>query len=199
MPDVYLDGAALDLSYGPQTSVGELVSGLEKELIALKRVIRALTIDGCIIDDWRQSPVLGEPLASCRDCSFVSASIESAVLEGVCVLREYVGQLKENAGAGARAYRTASCEAGAIFSSVFDGLMEVVKTMEALSGGASGKYAGGFMQDPSEHYARMMLILEELNDANASGDAIHMADLLEHELAPFLFTIEKKLFPAGLS
>ncbi len=199
MPDVYLDGAALDLSYGPQTSVGELVSGIEKELIALKRFIRTLTIDGCPIDDWKQSPVLGEPLASRKDCSFVSASLESVAFEGVCVLQEYICQLKENAGAGARAYRTGSHEAGTIFSSVFDGLMEVVKTMDALSGAMKGKYAGTFMRDPREHYTRMMLILEEMNDANASGDALQMADLLEHELVPFLSTIEKKLFPAGLS
>lgn len=197
MPHVYLDGASIDLSYDQHTSVGELVSGIEKELAALKRFILMFTLDGCLIDDWRQSPILGEPLDSHKDCTFVSASLESAAFEGVSVLREYIGQLKENAEAGARAYRTGSPEAGVIFSSVFDGMMEVVKTMDAISGAVKGRHAGILMQDPGEHYSRMMLILEEMNDANASGDALHMADLLEHELAPFLLAIEKNVFPVG--
>lgn len=199
MPDVYLDGAVLDLSYGPQTSVGELVFGIEKELAVLKRFIMGLSIDGCVIDDWRDCPQLQEPLASRKNCSFVSASFESAAFDGICVLQEYIGQLKENAMAGARAYRTGSPGASVIFSSVFDGLMEAVKTMDAVSGAGNGQYAAIFRQDPREHYAQMLLILEEMNDANASGDAILMADLLEHELAPFLSTLEKKVFPSELT
>ncbi len=199
MPDVYLDGAVLDLSYGPQTSVGELVSGIERELAALDRFIAALTIDGCLLEDWRQSPRLREPLAERKNCSFISASVESAAFDGLCVLQEYIGQLKENAISGARAYRTGSQGAEAIFSSVFDGLMEAVKTMDAVSGFEKGRYAGIFRQDPRGHYGQMLLILEELNDANASGDAIHMADLLEHELAPFLCALEKDIFPSGLT
>lgn len=199
MPDVYLDGVVLDLSYGPQTSVGELVFGIERELAALERFIAALTIDGCVIEDWRHSPRLREPLAERENCSFTSASIESAAFDGLCVLQEYVGQLKDNAMAGARAYRTGNPGASVIFSSVFDGLMEAVKTMDAVSGFEKGKYAGIFRQDPREHYGQMLLILEEMNDANASGDAILMADLLEHELAPFLSTLEKNVFPSELT
>jgi hypothetical protein len=81
-----------------------------------------------------------------------------------------------------------------LFSAIFEGLAEVLKTAVALTRGAGRYRIDLFREDPSVFYKPLMERLEELDSARSAKDTVLMADILEYELVPLITGLEEKAF-----
>lgn len=193
MPDVYLDGIKIEFEDSGDASIWELVAALEKELTGLKRFILGLSIDGRQIENWRQCDVLREPISSHQDYNIKTGSVETVALEGLSLLQEYFGIIKKDIEVCSHALRLGG-DAAQPFTAVFEGIIEAVRTMDALRQGAVAEGIDLFRENPQVFYDPLISNLERLKETRASGDDVYLADILEYELLPLIEKIEERLF-----
>ncbi len=195
MPEVTLDGEKLDFDDSENDStVGELLKAVEKELKPLRRFIQDIRLDGQPAPEWRTAAGLRSLIYKFSEISIETGSVEAAALEGLDTVEGYIKVIKEEINACVRDSRVGNPEAEKRFNSLFEGLVEVVKTIEALSGCADAFDIKLFRENPENFYLPLLKNLEALKDARNSGDPVLVADMLEYELTPFLDGMESRIF-----
>ncbi len=192
MTDVYIDGIKLDFEdTAGDSTLGNLILEVEKELKGIRRYVNLLSIDGESIEDWRAGAVLKKAIHASAEVKLQTASFDEVALEGLDTLREYAAVIKENISSCVSSLRRGS-PAGDGFSSVVEGVVEVIKTVEGLlRGGMYGVEL--FRKDPGGCCAAMIEVLESLKEAGQARDCVTMADILEYELAPLVKELEETL------
>ncbi len=200
MTEVYLDDTKLDYEDTEKDStVGDLVAEIEKELKEHRRFIFELRIDGTVREDWRESALLEEKLINFSELRVTSISVESVALEGIDVLRQSFKLIAENIVECVQSVRQSGNLDNSLLASVSERLTEAVKTLNELRKGAVGYDMKLFRQDPANFYKPVLDCLEAMGSARESGDSVLLADVLEHELAPLVGEILSGLFPADKS
>ncbi|GMR05310.1 MAG: hypothetical protein BMS9Abin24_111 [Thermodesulfobacteriota bacterium] len=189
--EVYIDGVNLDFedSEGNST-LGDLVGVVGQELRGAGRYVDGLCADGEPLADWREGQELARPLSALGEVNLLTASFDDVAARGINTLREYSAVIKQNIAACAGSLRKGG-PAGEEFSSVVDGVIEVVKTIEVLARGSGAYGTELFSSDPAPCCASLLGSLDALKDAGASMDSVMMADILEYELAGALDEVRR--------
>ncbi|HXI10428.1 MAG TPA: hypothetical protein VNK06_06435 [Thermodesulfobacteriota bacterium] len=195
--EIYLDGTRLECEDETgDSTVKDLVEALEKELGAAGRCIMEMRKNGEVVPEWRTVDVLGERLSGCSELRLTTVSVDDLACEGMEILQEYLRFIAENASSCSEDLRMGRSSAVERFSLIFEGLAEVVKTVEALAGGAGRHGTALFGEDPAVYLRPMIDRLEEVNAARSSGDTVVAADILEYEVVPLVTKMEE-LFSSG--
>ncbi len=200
MTEVYLDDTRLDYEDTEKDStVGDFIVEVEKELKNHRRFIFELRIDGELREEWRGSPLLEEKLINFKELRIASVSVESVVLKGIDVLQQSFKLIAENIVKCVQSIRQSGNLDNPLIVSITSGLTEAVNTLNELRKGAGGYDMKLFSQDPANFYKPVLDCLEAMNEAREGGDSVLFADVLEHELAPLVDEILSGLFPADKS
>lgn len=195
MTEVYLDDVRLDFEdSGRSSTIGELIDVVERDLTSHRRFVMELWVNGERLSGWRASAVLKRPISVYSDFKLKTASMEEVALEGLDLAQEYLRVTRDNVALCVNDIRTGNNRAAAAFASVFDGLVEVVKTIDALAKGGEKYRMDLFNENPAGYFSPIVRFLETMKEARDSGDHITLADLLEYELQPFLEEMEEKMF-----
>lgn len=195
VPHVYLDGIMLDFEdKGNGSTIGELIEAVENDLTGARRFVMELWVDGERLPEWRGSTVLKRPLAVYNDFKLKTASMEEVALEGLDLLQEYIRVTRENIPLCVSDLRIGGSRSDASFSAIFDGLVEIVKTMDALARGGEKYNMDLFKENPAIFYNAILRCLEGMRQAREGGDTVTLADLLEYEVLPFAEEMEERLF-----
>ncbi len=195
MTEVYLDGVRLEFEdSGSGSTIKELIETIENDLSGLRRFVMELWIDGEMLQEWRGSRVLNRPLSIYSDYKLKTASMVEVALEGLDLVQEYMKVTRENIDACVNDLRVGNGRADAVMSSVFDGFVEIVKTIDALARGGERYRMDLFRENPAAYFNPVIRGLEELREASDGGDSITAADILEYELKPLLEEMEGNLF-----
>ncbi|MBI1911701.1 MAG: hypothetical protein HYS21_06830 [Deltaproteobacteria bacterium] len=198
MPEVYLDGSKIDFEdSGKNLTIGELIVSLESELIRHRRFVLELWVDGEKLDNWRESLFLKKPVSSHGDFKLNTASVDAIALEGIDIVQEYLRVIKSNITVCVRDLRIGNI-GDTELSPIFEGLIEVVKTLDALTQGGGRYGIDLFKENPGVFYQPLLKNMEALKNAKDSGDAVLAADILEYELHPLIEEIEEKVFHKGV-
>ncbi|MBI5491344.1 MAG: hypothetical protein HY893_00265 [Deltaproteobacteria bacterium] len=195
MPEVLIDGKRLDFedTEGDST-LGDLLRAVESELKAIRRFIADIRLDGQSSGDWRTGGRFRSPLYGFSEISIETGSVDAAALEGLDTVTEYFKVIKGEISACVRDSRLGGPGADKSFNTVFEGLVEIVKTIEALAGCADAFEIKLFSENPENFYLPLLKNLEALKDARTAGDPVLVADMLEYELTPFLNGMESRIF-----
>ncbi|MBI5643158.1 MAG: hypothetical protein HY954_06755 [Deltaproteobacteria bacterium] len=196
MPTVHLDDIKVEFEDKEKSAtVGELVDALEKELMSIKRFIMEISIDGEDVPEWRGSAAMSKKISVHGEIRLKTASIEDMASVGLETVKEYINVIKDNMDACVRDLRVGSEKtADTAFLSIFEGVVEVVKTMDALSHGTARYKMDLFKKNPLEYYVALHQKLETIKNIKLSGDTVLLADVLEYELKPLLEEIEENIF-----
>jgi hypothetical protein len=196
MAEVYLDDTRLDYEDTEKDStVGDFVAEVEKELKSHRRFILELRVDGELHEEWRGSALLGEKLLNYKELRIASVSVESVVLTGIDVLQQIFELMAENIVKCVQSVRQSGNLDNPLLTSVTEGITEAVNTLNELRKGAGGYDMALFRQDPANFYKPVLDCMEAINEARESSDSVLLADVLEHELAPLVGEILSGLFP----
>ena len=198
MTEVFLDGQRIEFEDRDKSAtLGELIEAMNRELKSMKRFIVEVSVDGESMIDWAGSSSLRDSIYAHSDLRLFSDAVESMALKGLHTVEEYILLIKAEAALCLTDIRTGAGSAGARLNAVFEGMIEVIKNMEALSIGA-GKYAiTVFREDPSPYLKRALETLEAIGKARAAGDAVTLTDALEYEAIPLLEEMGRALFVSG--
>lgn len=195
MTEVYLDGVRLEFEdRGNRSTIKDLIETIEKDLANLRRFVMELWIDGEMLQEWRSSTVLNRPLSIYADFKLKTASMEEVALEGLDLVQEYIKVTKENIDACINDLRVGNGRADALLSSVFDGFVEIVKTLDALARGGEKYRMDLFKENPGAYFNPVIRGLEALREAMEGRDSVAAADILEYELRPLVEEMEENLF-----
>lgn len=196
MTQVYLDGIRLDFEdKGNDSTIGELIDAVERDLTGNRRFVMELWVDGERLSEWRGSKVLKRPISGYEDFKLNTASMEEVALEGLDLVQEYIRVTRDNVPLCVGELRVGgSTRADSAFASIFDGLVEILRTMDALARGGEKYNMDLFMENPASYFNAIMRCLEEMKQAKENGDSVLLADLLEYELQPFLEAMEERIF-----
>lgn len=194
MPDIYLNGVRLDFEdTGNDSTVGDLVAAVEKDLKGSKACITTVSIDNAPIEDFRADPVLKRGLSECREVRLCAATFEANAIEGLNILKEYMKVTSENIASCVHDIRLGSGGADG-FNSILQALMEIIKTTNALFMWNSRHNLAIFKENPEQYYGLLLKRLEAVNAARDSGDMVSIADILEYEIALVINEMKEKLF-----
>ncbi|MBI5827502.1 MAG: hypothetical protein HZB22_07245 [Deltaproteobacteria bacterium] len=194
MADIYLNGLRLDFEdTGNDSTVGDLVTAVEKDLKGSKAFISALSIDGAPMEDFRLDSVLERGLSECREVRLSASTFEASALEGLNILKEYMMVTRENIAPCVHEIRLGGAGGGG-FNSILQALVEIIKTMNALFIWSSKHNLSIFKENPEQYYGRLLKHLESVRAARDTGDMVSIADILEYEIAPVLEGMEKDIF-----
>lgn len=196
MPEVYLDGERLEFEdKDGRATVAELVEAVNGELIGHRRLVIEVSIDGSKTD--LNEAVLNDSINAHSDFRLSSAAVEAVALYGSNTAGEYMRVIREEAGKCASDIRSGAPVAERRLKAVFEGVIEVVKTVDALSRGAARFGVAVFREDASPFCKRALGILETIKKAGAESDSVSLTDALEYELIPLLEEMEKSLFASA--
>lgn len=195
MTEVYLDGIRLEFEdRSNRSTIKELIDIIEKDLAGLRRFVMELWIDGEMLQEWRDSTVLNRPLSIYSDFKLKTASMEEVALEGLDLVQEYIKVTRENIEACVGDLRVGNGRADAFLSSIFDGFVEIVKTVDALAKGGEKYRMDLFRENPALYFNPVLRGLEALREATEGRDSVAAADILEYELKPLLEEMEENIF-----
>ncbi|MBI2413323.1 MAG: hypothetical protein HYV24_08950 [Deltaproteobacteria bacterium] len=197
MTKVYLDNMQVDYEdTGKDSTIRDLVSVLDRELGSLKRFILELAVDGTDAPHgWRSGEVLLKRLSECTEIRLTTTSVDDMAKEGLETVREYINVIGETIKACAKDLRVGSASAAeASFATVFEGVIEVVKTIDALSQGTLRYNMALFRKRPEEYFGPIHQKLETITKIKKTGDTVLLADVLEYELKPLLEEIGEEVF-----
>ncbi|OGQ05038.1 MAG: hypothetical protein A2W38_03475 [Deltaproteobacteria bacterium RBG_19FT_COMBO_58_16] len=198
MTSVYIDGMGLDFEDSDGNStLGDLVGAIENDIKGIRRYVDGVCVDGEPLTGWRAPQGLRRPLVGLGEVKLQTASFDEVAADGVNTLREYTAVIKQNIEACASSLRRGG-PAGPEFSSVVEGVIEVVKTIEMLARGGGAYGVALFSQDPAPCCSSLLDSLEALREAACTADSVSMADILEYELTGALAEVERiTFFPAA--
>jgi len=193
MTEVYLDDIRLDFEDTDGTAtLADLTGGVEEQLKGLKRLIIEVDADGEVHTDWKERDLLSRRLKDFSVLRLKTVSTDTVVLQGLSTVREYIDMVGEAISGGVDDIRLGRSGTAETLSATFDGLLEIVRTLEAIARGGGGQ--GGIPAgDLAGICAPLIGHMEELSGARASGDSVLVADLLEYEIAPFLDELRERL------
>lgn len=193
--EIYLDGVRIEYEDAAgDSTVKDLVDVVEKELLRAGRCIREIWMDGEMAPEWRSETVLGERISKHRELNIKTVSIEALALDGIDIIREYLRFINENIPSCSTDLRMGRPSADKLLAAIFEGLVEVMKTADALNVGAGRCRLDLFGEDPSGCFKLLAERLEELNAARLSGDAVLTGDILEYELVPLITDMAHRVF-----
>jgi len=197
MAEIYLNGVRLDFEDTENDStVGDLVAVVEKDLKGSRAVITAASIDGTGVEDFRTDSVLKRLLFACREVRLTASTFDASAIEGLNVLKEYMAVTRDNIASCVKEIRLGKV-GGEGFNSVFQALVEIIRTMDALFKWSGKHNLGMFKENPEEYYRLLVKHLESIKAVRDAGDMVSIADILEYEVAPVINEMEEKVFNHG--
>lgn len=193
MPEVFLDDARLDFEdSGKDSTVGDLVDAIEREIRPLKRFIAEIQADGQVVADWKGAGLLTRPISSYGILKLNTASVESVANEGLRTVEAYLAEISAALDGVSARLRSDGSMTG--LSGIFEGIIEVVKTLKALSSGLGQDHGGLLLQEQEVFCHEALARLESINEARENYDTIRIADILEYEIAPLLAGFKDRAF-----
>lgn len=193
MPEVYLDGSKLDIEdSGNNSTVGELAAIIENEIRQLDRLIAEVHADGKGVTDWKTAPFLKIQLSGLKELKFKTAAFPEIALSGLNLVSEYITHIKERASECVSEIRVGGA-GERLLGEVFEGSIEVMRTMDSLSSAGSAQGQSLFREDPERFFKPMLGLLESMKMAAGAGDRVLLTDILEYEFLPFLNEMESSI------
>lgn len=195
MADVFLDGARVDyVDTSNDSTIGELMVAIEARLVDRRRFILELWVDGKKLDDCRKTELLSHPIAEHTDFEFKTVSIETLALEGVDMVQKYIHNIRDSAIECVRSIRLEDGDPDAPLSSVIESLVDIVKTMDALTKGVEKYRIALFRESPLRYFNPMLKLADRLADLSTSGEHRAVAEHLDYEVVPMMNEMERTLF-----
>ncbi len=195
MPDVFLDGARVDyIDTSNDATVGELMVAIEARLVNVRRFILELWVDGTKLDDCRKAELMAEPIAEHTDFEFKTVSIETLALEGVDMVQRYISTIRDNAVECVRGIRLDDGDTDSALGNVMESLVDIVKTMDALTKGVEKYRITLFRESPLRYFNPLLKHADRIADMSTTGDLRAVADHLDYEVVPLMNEMEKTLF-----
>lgn len=200
MPEIYLDDAPLDIDDKENDStVGDLIDGVEKELKPMRRFVNEISLDGDKLANWRTGQTPGIRLASLHEIRLTTASVDEMMLRGVATVQEFLAHIADNIARTVKNIRSGTGDVLTAVSGVINDLNEVVKTIDSLVKGTASYPAELFRENPANYYKGVLDHMKALRDAHAEGDTVLIADILEYELKPYIEDMCNKIFHSDRS
>jgi len=195
MPDVFLDGARVDcIDTCSNATIGELMVAIEARLVDNRRFILELWVDGRKLEDCRKEELLSEPIAAHSDFEFKTVSIESLALEGVDMVQRYICTIKDNAAECVRSIRLGEGDTDASLALVMEALVDIVRTMDALTKGVEKYRIAIFKESPARFFNPILKLTDQIADASTSGQMRSVAEYLDYEVMPMMNEMDRTLF-----
>ncbi|MBI5811026.1 MAG: hypothetical protein HZB21_07565 [Deltaproteobacteria bacterium] len=192
MTDVFIDDMKLDFEDTENdVTVGELISAIEKDIKAARRFIRDVSADGESLSGtgaFSKYKVSGYKEIRIKTTPFGQFALESHE-----TIHEYVRHITDSIKSCISVVRGKGSYEDA-FTNIFEGLIEITKTMDALSTGSRAYNIEIFKDDPARYYEEILKNIEALKGARDADDTVLLADILEYETIPLLERMEEKLF-----
>ncbi len=195
---IFLDEMLIDYTDTENDAVvGDLVGAIENEMRSQKRIVSELEIDSEPLLYWRSEDFMSRKLSDFKELRFTSEGFDEFVASAVGILQEYLKVMVENIGASVAVIRRGSGLKPELMVSIFEGLVQIMGTIDELSRGAAVMGTQTFKEDPLVYYAPLLKQMEALEQARSRGDSLVVADILEYEILPILADMEGKLFHTG--
>ncbi len=195
MTDIYLDGTLLDYEdVDRDSTIGDLVQAVEKELKPMRSFVFELWVDGEKIEGWRDREIMDNSIYKYREIRLVTTTVDTIAMEGLNIVQEYINLIKRKISGVVKELRSGNIDVEKDISTIFEGLNEIVKTMNSLIEGGTRYGIKIFKENPAPYYAPILEYMEKLRNAFSCGDTVLMADLLEYELLAHLESMERRIF-----
>ncbi|MBI5237621.1 MAG: hypothetical protein HY887_04280 [Deltaproteobacteria bacterium] len=192
MTDVFIDDMKLDFEdTGNDAAVGELITAVEKEIKGLRRFIKEVSADNESLSG--RGAFSKQRVSGYKEIRIKTMPFDQFALESHETLHEYVRHITDNIKSCISVVRGKGSYEGA-FTNIFEGLIEVTRTMESLSTGSRAYDIEIFKEDPALYYEEILRNIEALKGARDADDTVLLADILEYETIPLLERVEEKLF-----
>jgi len=195
MAEVYLDGNRIDfVDDRNDATIGELMAAIETELKDHRRFVFELWVDGEKVEKTSDDDLLSSPISLFSDFEFKTVSIESLALEGVDTVQEYLRVIRENLDDCVEEMRRGGPNVEVLLRAITEGIVEVIKTTDALLKGVEKYSIELFRENPARYYKSLLKFLDTITDAANTGDSIMVSDTLAYELKPLIEEIESTIF-----
>jgi len=195
---IFLDEMLIDYTDTENDAVvGDLVGAIEAELKSQKRIVSGLKIESEPLLHWRSEDFMARKLSDFKELSFISEGFDEFAAAAVGTLQEYIKVMVENTGASVAVIRRGGGLKPELLVSIFEGLVQIMATIDELSRGMAVMGIRTFKEDPLAYYAPLLEQMEELEQARSRGDSLVVADILEYEILPILADMDDKLFHSG--
>jgi hypothetical protein len=189
MPSVFVDEQPVRVTQTMQTWA-DLLASIDQDLDARGRVVTDVRFDGVDEPTYRESTALRRPLARIDRIDLVTAT--PMELLKAC-LRDAAGSVRALSAESARTadlFRTQRVsdahEGLAAVASELGQLMTLVHTLQGPLGISTAQSAPDATAQ-SQELSRFSGLIDALLGAQRSGDHYTIADILEYDLAPFLY------------
>lgn len=195
MADLYIDDNIIEYEDTEDNStIGDFVKEVEKELFDVKQLIVGIEVDGDPADDIYANELLESPVADHKEVRLATAPLKILLDEGIKVCNQYIPHIKGAINViieGLRAGK--NDESFALMPGLFDSLNEFVRTLAVINSNVVRFNLPLFKESPTEHYEGLVGHLDEMLAARDSGDLILVGDLLDYEITPIIIALEKLL------
>jgi|GEM_PF-1089945 len=185
--NITIDGAPSEMPPGQHETLGDVYSQLVATAAESGRVVAAIEIDGKAIPAGRIWDLKSQPVAEVGTLGLTTRDTKEMVREMMASTRDHVTLLISETEKTATMFRVGN-ELGAQerFAQCASGLQWFLKALDALRGFLELDYAAIRMDQASvgANFEELIPLVDNVLDAQAEGDSIQLADLMEYELAP---------------
>jgi len=200
--NITIDHAPREMPPGHQKTLGEVYSQLVKTSAVAGRVVTAIEIDGKAIPAGRIWELTDQSIEEVQTLELTTRDSKEMVKEMMVSTRDHVSLLISETEKAATMFRVGN-ELGAQerFGKCASGLQWFLKALDALCGFVDLDYAVMPMGKTSvgANFEELIPVVDQVLQAQAEGDSIQIADLMEYELVPkmriwldFLPVLEEK-------
>jgi len=146
------------------------------------RAVMSVSVNGCPLPEERLGELHRHPLEGVDSVQIASRDTREVALSSLGYSERYVGEVRRAVDAAVEHLRSGRVEAGSGLCA------DIADSLGVL---ASASQAACLALDPDAHSLRdreqeLLPWLREVVEAQAGADWVHLADLLEYELAPRL-------------
>ena len=195
MTELYIDDNKIDYEdTDGNSTIGDFVREVEKELFDVKQLIVGIEVDGNPKDDIYAPELLISPVANHKEVRLATAPLKVLLDEGIKLCNQYIPHIKGGIAKIVEALRAGkNDQVEALVPGLFDALNEFVRTLAIINSNVLRFELPLFKASPAEHYEALVGHLSELLTAKEAGDLILVGDLLDYEITPIIISLEELL------
>jgi len=185
--NITIDGALREMPPGQHKTLGDVYSQLVATAADSGRAVAAIEIDGKAIPAGRIWDLTSQPIAELRTLELTTRDTREMVKEMMASTRDHVSLLISETEKAATMFRVGNeLSAQERFAKCASGLQWFLKALDALRGFLELDYAAMPMDQTSvgANFEELIPVVDRVLDAQAEGDSIQLADLMEYELVP---------------
>ncbi|MBE9531906.1 MAG: hypothetical protein IME98_03780 [Proteobacteria bacterium] len=200
MTELYIDDNKIEYEDTDNNStVGDFIREVEKELFDVKQLIIGVEVDGDPAEDIYARELLDSPVAEHKEVRLSTAPLKVLLDEGIKVCNQYIPHIKGAIGVIIETLRAGkNDESFSLMPGLFDALNEFVRTLAVINSNVVRFNLPLFKEPPTETYEGLVAHLGEMLTARDSGDLILVGDLLEYEITPIIIKLEKLLLESEM-